>query len=155
MTTLASLVGVEKSYGSWTVFQGLDFEVTDRARIGIVGPNGAGKSTMLKILAELEAPTAGEVVRRAGLVIAYLDQNPDGDERTASATVIAARPDVAHLDAELRAVESGARTAGGDRRSRRMDRVLTRQQELLDRWVEIGGPGLEGQVRRSYCARSA
>jgi ATP-binding cassette subfamily F protein 3 len=29
----------------------------------------------------------------------------------------------------------------------RMGRVLARQQELLDRWVEIGGPGLAGQVR--------
>ena len=29
----------------------------------------------------------------------------------------------------------------------RMERVLARQQGLLDRWVEIGGPGLAGQVR--------
>ena len=152
MTTLASLVGVEKTYGSWTVFQGLDFEVTDRARIGVVGPNGAGKSTLLKILAELEAPTSGEVVRRRGLVVAYLDQNPDGDERTAIATVLSARPDVALLDAELRTVESELAKPAVIGDLRRMDRVLERQQGLLDRWVEIGGPGLEGQVRAQLLA---
>ncbi len=152
MTTLASLVGVEKTYGSWTVFQGLDFEVTDRARIGVVGPNGAGKSTLLKILAELEAPTSGEVVRRRGLVVAYLDQNPDGDERTAIATVLSARPDVALLDVELRAVESELAKPAVIGDLRRMDRVLERQQGLLDRWVEIGGPGLEGQVRAQLLA---
>ncbi len=147
MTTLAALVGVEKSFGSWTVFSGLDFEVVDGARIGIVGPNGAGKSTLLKILADLEPSSAGEVVRRRGLVVAYLDQNPDGDERTAEATVLSARPDVAALDEELRAVEQElARPAViGD--LLRMERVLARQQGLLDRWVEIGGPGLAGQVR--------
>ena len=117
MTTLAALVGVEKSFGSWTVFSGLDFEVVDGARIGIVGPNGAGKSTLLRILADAETPSDGEVVRRRGLVTAYLDQNPDGDERTAEATVMAARPDVAELDGALRAVEPRARAPRGDRRS--------------------------------------
>ncbi len=56
MTTLAALVRVEKSFGSWTVFRDLDFEVVDGARVGIVGPNGAGKSTLLRILADLEPP---------------------------------------------------------------------------------------------------
>ena len=147
MTTLASLVGVEKTFGSWTVFQGLDFEVGDRARIGVVGPNGAGKSTLLKILADLEPASAGEVVRRRGLVTAYLDQNPDGDERTAEATVMAARPDVAELDAQLRAVEQELARPSVIADLARMDRVLGRQAELVDRWVEIGGPGLAGQVR--------
>ena len=147
MTTLASLVGVEKSFGSWTVFQGLDFEVVDRARIGVVGPNGAGKSTLLKILADLEPPTSGEVVRRRGLVTAYLDQNPDGDDRTAEATVMAARPDVAELDEQLRAVEQELARPKVIADLARMERVLARQQTLLDTWVEIGGPGLAGEGR--------
>jgi ATP-binding cassette subfamily F protein 3 len=147
VTTLASLVGVEKSYGSWTVFQGLDFEVVDGARIGVVGPNGAGKSTLLKILADLEPPTSGEVVRRRGLVTSYLDQNPDGDERTAEATVVAARPDVAALDEQIRAVELELARPDVIGDLARMERVLTRQQSLLDTWVEIGGPGLAGEGR--------
>jgi len=147
VTTLASLVGVEKSFGSWTVFQGLDFEVVDRARIGVVGPNGAGKSTLLKILADLEPPTSGEVVRRRGLVTAYLDQNPDGDDRTAEATVMAARPDVAELDEQLRAVEQELARPKVIADLARMERVLARQQTLLDTWVEIGGPGLAGEGR--------
>jgi ATP-binding cassette, subfamily F, member 3 len=147
VTTLASLVGVEKSYGSWTVFQGLDFEVVDGARIGVVGPNGAGKSTLLKILADLEPPTSGEVVRRRGLVTSYLDQNPDGDERTAEATVMAARPDVAALDEQIRAVELELARPDVIGDLARMERVLTRQQSLLDAWVEIGGPGLAGEGR--------
>ena len=147
MTTLAALVGVEKSFGSWTVFKELDFEVVDGARIGIVGPNGAGKSTLLRLLADLEQPSAGEVVRRRGLVAAYLDQNPDGDDRTAEATVMAARPDVAELDGQLRAVELELARPDVIADLARMTRVLERQQGLLDRWVEIGGPGLAGQVR--------
>ena len=48
--TVVSLVDVEKSYGSWPVLRGVDLEVPEGARIGIVGPNGAGKSTLLRIL---------------------------------------------------------------------------------------------------------
>ncbi len=144
--TVVGLIGVEKSFGSWPVLQGADLEVGEGARIGIVGPNGAGKSTMLKILAGLETANAGEVVRRKGLVAAYLEQNPDGDARTPAETVLAARPDVAALDGELRAVEAELARPDVMADLAKMDRVLTRQQDLLDRWVAAGGPGLEGEV---------
>lgn len=36
-------------------------EVRSGERVAIVGPNGAGKSTLLRLLAGLQAPTAGEV----------------------------------------------------------------------------------------------
>ncbi len=145
--TVVSLVHVEKSYGSWPVLQGADLEVPDGARIGIVGPNGAGKSTLLRILQGSEPPTAGEVVRRKDLSIAYLEQHADGDARTAVQVVLAARPDVAALDAEMRAVEADLGRPEVVRDLERMGRVLTRQQELLDRWVSAGGAGLEGEAR--------
>ncbi len=142
-----SLIDVEKSYGSWPVLLGADLEVDDHARIGLIGPNGAGKSTLLKILSGEEVPTAGEVVRRKGLAIAYLEQNPDGDDRTAEATVMAARPDIAELDAQLRAIERELARPEVVGDLAKMDRVLMRQQELLDAWVAAGGAGLAGEVR--------
>jgi ATP-binding cassette subfamily F protein 3 len=145
--TVVGLIGVEKSYGSWPVLRGADLEVGEGARIGIVGPNGAGKSTLLKIIADLESANAGEVVRRRGLVTAYLEQNPDGDERTAEQTVLAARPDVAALDAELRDVEAELARPEVAADLAKMDRVLTRQQRVLDRWVAAGGAGLAGEAR--------
>jgi ATP-binding cassette subfamily F protein 3 len=142
-----SLSGIEKSYGSWPVLRGADLEVPDRARIGIVGPNGAGKSTILKIIAGDEPVGAGEVSRHKGLTTATLEQNPDGDDHTAEATVMAARPDIAELDAQLRAVEGelARPDVAGD--LSKMERVLTRQQQLMDAWVTAGGPGLAGEAR--------
>jgi zinc transport system ATP-binding protein len=40
----------------------------------MVGPNGVGKTTLLRILAGLEEPSAGEVQRARGLKIGYLPQ---------------------------------------------------------------------------------
>jgi ATP-binding cassette subfamily F protein 3 len=145
--TVVGLIQVEKSFGSWPVLRGANLEVSERARIGLVGPNGAGKSTLLKILAGIEDAGAGEVVRRKGLVTSYLEQNPEGDDRTPEQTVLAARPDVAELDEELRSVESELARPEVAADLAKMDRVLVRQQAVLDRWVASGGPGLAGEAR--------
>jgi ATP-binding cassette, subfamily F, member 3 len=142
-----SLIGVEKSFGSWPVLRGVDLEVGDDARIGIVGPNGAGKSTILRILHGTEVVAGGDVVRRRGLVSAYVDQNPDGDERSAQEAVLAGRPDVAELDVALRAAEVELARPDVVADLGRMDRVLARQRELVDRWIEAGGTGLAGEAR--------
>jgi ATP-binding cassette subfamily F protein 3 len=48
----------------------------------------------MRILAGLEEPDAGEATQRRGLVLAYLPQQVEGDDRTALETIRAARPDV-------------------------------------------------------------
>lgn len=40
----------------------VNFEVAQGEAIGVIGPNGAGKSTVLKLLARILAPDAGEVI---------------------------------------------------------------------------------------------
>ena len=145
--SVVSLVGVHKSYGTWPVLQGVDFMVPDGARIGIIGPNGAGKSTMLRIVGGTEDVNEGEVVRRRGVTVSYLEQNPEGDDRTAEAWVLAGRPDIAALDDELRSIEAELARPAVTADLAKMDRVLTKQQAVLDRWVEAGGPGLAGEAR--------
>ncbi|HET9507343.1 MAG TPA: ABC-F family ATP-binding cassette domain-containing protein, partial [Gaiellaceae bacterium] len=144
---LVSLNAVRKSFGSRTVLDGLDFLVEPRARVGIVGANGSGKSTLLRLLAGIEEPDAGTVVRRRGITVSYLPQHPLGDERTPLETVRAARPDLAELDRELHrvAAQLGAPELAAD--LERMARVLRRQEELVERWEAAGGPSLDGRAR--------
>src|SRR5918992_507564 len=145
--SLVSLVGVHKSYGTWPVLQGVDLVVPDGARIGIIGPNGAGKSTILRILAGTEDVNEGEVVRRRGVTVSYLEQNPEGDGRTAEGWVLAGRPDVAELDRELMAIEQELTRPQVVGDLGRMERVLANQQAVLDRWVQAGGAGLAGEAK--------
>jgi len=142
---LLQLRGVVKGFGARTILDGLDFDVEPGARVGVIGPNGGGKSTLMRILAGLEQPDAGEAAQRRGLRIAYLPQQVEGDERTALATVHASRPDLAELEAELGRVteQLGGLTDDLDR----MTRVLRRQEELVERWTAAGGPSFEGRAR--------
>jgi ATP-binding cassette subfamily F protein 3 len=134
---------IDKSFGSRSILAGLDFDVEAGARLGVIGPNGGGKSTLMHILAGVEAADAGELTTRRGLVTAHLPQQLEGDERNALRTLRAARPDLDELEAELARVEKQL----GDADLDRMSRLLTRQEELLERWTAAGGPGFEGRAR--------
>ncbi|MDG2054854.1 MAG: ABC-F family ATP-binding cassette domain-containing protein [Phycisphaerales bacterium] len=81
MSTLLSVRDLAKSFPSNVLFEGLSLHVGDGDRLGLIGPNGASKSTLLKILADLEEPDEGEVNRRRGLRLVYIEQDdvfPDG-----------------------------------------------------------------------------
>lgn len=72
--TLLSCQGLSKSYGSRLLFKDLSFGVFDGDKIGLIGPNGSGKSTLLKILAGLDTPDEGLVVRNRSLRVGYIPQ---------------------------------------------------------------------------------
>lgn len=44
-----------------TVFQGLNFSLQKKERIGLVGPNGAGKTTLFHLIMGLLKPSAGSI----------------------------------------------------------------------------------------------
>ena len=63
MTTQAALAieatGLEKSFGSTRAVAGIDLAVPEGTIYGVLGPNGAGKTTVIRMLATLIAPDAG------------------------------------------------------------------------------------------------
>ncbi len=67
---------IQKSYTEKALFTGIDLGVEEGDKIGIVGINGTGKSTLLRILAGLEEPDAGTVVRGSQVYVRYLPQEP-------------------------------------------------------------------------------
>jgi ATP-binding cassette, subfamily F, member 3 len=142
---LVSARGIGKSFGSRLILDGLDLDVEPGVRMGVIGPNGGGKSTLLRILAGEESADAGGLTQRRGLVVAYLPQQLEGDERNASATLRAARPDLDELEDELEKIEAGIGFAGED--LDKLARLLRRQEEVVQRWTAAGGPGFEPRAR--------
>jgi len=61
MPPLLSVKGLHKSFGSQHVLRGVGFEVAHNTVFTVVGPSGAGKSVLLKCLATICEPDAGEV----------------------------------------------------------------------------------------------
>ena len=67
---------VSKIYGDKTIFDDISFGIQQGDKIGIIGINGTGKTTFLKILAGIEEPDEGQVIRQNGLRISFLPQHP-------------------------------------------------------------------------------
>jgi ATP-binding cassette subfamily F protein 3 len=145
--TLIQLRSVARFYGGRAVLRDLEIKVNAGARLGLVGGNGAGKSTLLRILADLEEVDGGEVTRRRGTSVAYLPQHVEGEERTPLEVVLAARPELARTMEEIEACEArlGAPEVAGD--MRKLQRLLERHGQLLQRFTELGGQGFEGEAR--------
>jgi len=72
---LIQLVSLSKSFGGRVLLDSVSWTIDDRERVGLSGPNGAGKTTLLKMLAGLEEPDAGSIVKPAGLTVGYLPQD--------------------------------------------------------------------------------
>jgi ABC transport system ATP-binding/permease protein len=65
----------------------------------VIGRNGSGKSTLLRIIAGLEEPDAGSIVRSRGLRVAVLDQDPRFEEEETVGSVLGNhRPSIALAD---------------------------------------------------------
>lgn len=70
-----TLRDVDFSYGSLTVYRGMNFTCERGDRIALVGPNGAGKSTLLKLLAGELDPAAGQRTYGHQIQVGYFAQN--------------------------------------------------------------------------------
>lgn len=60
--------------GERVLFDQLSFSINEGDRLSLVGCNGTGKSTLMKILCGDIVPTEGEIIRRNGLKIGYVEQ---------------------------------------------------------------------------------
>ena len=58
---MIEVVGLTKRYGDKVAVKDLSFTVRPGIVTGFLGPNGAGKSTTMRLIAGLDAPTAGSV----------------------------------------------------------------------------------------------
>ncbi len=66
---------VSKGYGERLLIDGLSFQISPGAIVGIIGPNGAGKSTLFRMITGKEKPDAGEVVVGPTVKMAFVDQS--------------------------------------------------------------------------------
>lgn len=87
---IVSLENISKNYGFKPLFENVTLGLEDNDKIGIIGANGSGKTTLLRMIAGVEEPDTGRVVRAKGKTLAYLSQNPSfNDELTVLETIFA------------------------------------------------------------------
>ena len=73
---ILSVENITHSYTERKLFDDTSFYLHEGEKVGVIGINGTGKSTLLKIMAGLEVPDSGQVIKASNIMIHYLPQNP-------------------------------------------------------------------------------
>ena len=71
---------VSKVFGEKTIFDDVSFVIQEGDKIGIIGINGTGKTTLLRMIAGVEEPDSGQIIKQNGIRLAYLSQHPSFPE---------------------------------------------------------------------------
>ncbi|HLM01449.1 MAG TPA: ABC-F family ATP-binding cassette domain-containing protein [Pyrinomonadaceae bacterium] len=126
---ILSLENVSKNYGVRPLFESVAIGLEDTDKIGIIGANGSGKTTLLRIIAGLEEPDAGRVVRANNKTLAFLSQNPAiNEEATVLETIFAASGGVMKLIRDYETACHDLAAAGGSEKL--FEKVSALQHEL-------------------------
>ena len=126
---------ISKSYAAVQVLDRVSLVVSPGDRIGIVGPNGIGKSTLLRVLAGLEEPEGGELVRSGA--VGYLPQEPEARSGETVRGYLARRTGVGAAEQEMDALAA------------RLDaepELTTAYTEALERYLLLGGEDFDGRI---------
>jgi ATP-binding cassette subfamily F protein uup len=152
--SLITLLDSHLAYGDRPLLDGAQLAVRAGERVGLIGRNGTGKSTLLRVIAGFTQLDEGEVQRRDGLRITFVEQEPELPESPTLRESLLARAalerDAAHLHAdereqwrmEARLTEFMQRfdldperlpatSSGGERKRAALALALTLQPDLL------------------------
>src|SRR5438477_4583565 len=143
---MIQLSSAGKRYGHKLLFEGVDWLITPKDRIGLVGANGTGKSTLLKVLGGLETLDYGSISIAKGISAAgYLPQ----DGLTLSGRTVFA--ECMSVFSKLRAMEEEmeqltASMSELDHASAEYAQVADRYQRVEHEFQARNGYAIEAQV---------
>jgi ATP-binding cassette subfamily F protein 3 len=142
---MIQLQQLHKQFGGRVLLDHVTWQVGDHDRVGLCGPNGAGKTTLLRMLAGLDEPDEGQVIRPNALTIGYLPQ--DGLAHRGRSVVDEASlalKSLLDMKAEMHALEQ--RLADASLAAAEHDAALHRYSDLQERFHIEEGYHLELKV---------
>jgi ATPase subunit of ABC transporter with duplicated ATPase domains len=134
-----------KAYGADIIFENVTFDVKSKDRIGLLGRNGTGKTTLMKIMAGLEDYQAGQVSKRKGLTIGYLEQIPNyEDDNTVLDVLNEAFRGLNELKLQMEELEKSFDSLKGDE----LKAAINKYSSIHDIYELSGGYSIKEKLNR-------
>jgi len=144
---LLRLERVSKIYPTGEVLRDVTWEVKPGDRIGLVGVNGAGKSTQMRIIAGMEEPSSGQVVKQGDPRIVYLQQEFDVDvSRTVRQELFQAFGEAAAVLNRQREVEDAMGSEKAAEDPDHLNELIQELGTLQSRFESLHGYELDARI---------
>ena len=142
---MIQLSSLSKSFGDRVLLDTVSWQIDDRERVGLSGPNGAGKTTLLKMLAGLEEPDGGSIVKPSGLTVGYLPQDglTHGGRTLVEEAGLAFKP-LLDMRAEIQLLED--RLADDEVHESEHASMLSRYSELQESFRRLEGYNIDLKI---------
>jgi ATP-binding cassette subfamily F protein 3 len=138
---------IGKIYPTGEVLRDVTWEVKAGDRIGLVGVNGAGKSTQMRIIAGLEEPSSGQVVKQGAPRIVYLQQEFDvNPRRTVRQELFQAFGEAAEVLNRQSEVEEAMASEEAASDPELLDRLIQELGNLHSRFEALHGYELDARI---------
>lgn len=136
---------IQQSFGEEVILQNITFEMQKGERVGLVGVNGSGKTTLFKVLTGEYTPDTGSVVFSKETVLGYMEQHVCRDfHKTAFEEVMTVFAPLLRMEREL---DDLSTLLSSHPAQDEMERLILRQTELNDRFVDGGGLTCRSRAR--------
>lgn len=132
---------ITKIYGGTIIFEGLTMEVHEGERAAIVGRNGCGKSTLLKLLANIESPDVGRIIKKKGTTIGYLHQIPPYENILAIEVLKEAFTGILSMQEQMNRLEQQMAS------SEQLDKLLKQYGEIQEQFIAQGGYEIDAKIK--------
>ena len=142
---MIQLASAGKRYGHKLLFEGANWLITPKDRVGLVGANGSGKTTLMKVLAGLEILDYGTHSVAKGTSAGYLPQ--DGlslSGRSVFAECLSVFAELQAMEKELE--ELTGRMSELDHASPEYEQVAERYHKIQHEFVTREGYSIEAKV---------
>ncbi|GLC87106.1 ribosomal protection-like ABC-F family protein [Lysinibacillus piscis] len=130
---------VQKMIGGHLLFEGLYMEVNAGEHVAIVGVNGSGKTTLLRLLAGMDTPDQGRIIKSKDATIGYLHQIPQYPNHTVKAVLEEAFAAIYALKAKMSKLEEQMQVDV-------TETVLQQYGHVQEQFMQQGGYEVEAQL---------
>ncbi|MBQ7782320.1 MAG: ABC-F family ATP-binding cassette domain-containing protein [Lachnospiraceae bacterium] len=140
---ILTVENITKAYGERKLFDNASFFLQEGEKAGIIGINGTGKSTLLKIIAGLEEPDEGRVIKANHAMVGFLSQHPqfNAEDTVLEAVLRDAAADYGNRESEAKSMmtklgitdfsEKCGHLSGGQKKRLALIKVLLSPADIL------------------------
>lgn len=131
---------ITKSFGGHIIFENLTVEVQTAEHVAIVGNNGCGKTTLLQLLAGIDVPDAGRIIKKKNSTIGYLHQIPYYPNFSVSEVLMEAFSALVQIQSKMSELEKQMAVAEN------LEKTLAEYEQLQEHFLQQGGYEIESKL---------